>query len=571
MRYLLLLLASMMPFGLSAASKENAMITNLNVIRNAFHVRYAPLEWKKKNAKWDLDKKIDSAAQHIQKNPSLSVDHYQDLVRDLVFSAEDMGCMVLFYSTERAILPFEVEGAEERYFVTQVFEEALPLKTGDEILLFDQRPIAEVVKELKVGLFGKRDSVWNKAISEQMLTLRGAQFGLRNIPQGPITITYRSKSSGSEESFVTEWLYTPEEIHNNMVLSQEDPISQHPWRNNKRINPLHQMTRTARFQSNEMMESGEEKGFAFEQRKFLEGAMPPKSWILWETEKESPFKGCLFKTPSNRTIGYIRLPSFEYESEEAKKMAEAFGSLLRELQLKSEALVIDQTHHDLGGNLFYTYALLSMLTKKPLAVPPVRMKIDQKYALMSAKFAELTELLLLSLAEEEEEALHEITDGYHLDPDYYQRLIAGMRFVAEQWNAGHCMTEPFHPSGVDRILPHPAWRYHKPILLLVDYTNGNTSEIFAAILQDNQRAVIMGTETSGTMGQMCIESYPNRFGISGLIFQREILERKGRDSKENMSVIPDIPYSLTARDLTEGYADYYNAINQALEELLGTK
>lgn len=59
------LLLGLIPLSAFAINQEqlikNKMIADLDIIKNTFEVKYAPADWKKIYADWDLDEQIDLA------------------------------------------------------------------------------------------------------------------------------------------------------------------------------------------------------------------------------------------------------------------------------------------------------------------------------------------------------------------------------------------------------------------------------------------------------------------------------------------------------------------------------
>ncbi|MCR4295307.1 MAG: S41 family peptidase, partial [Elusimicrobia bacterium] len=126
-----------------------------------------------------------------------------------------------------------------------------------------------------------------------------------------------------------------------------------------------------------------------------------------------------------------------------------------------------------------------------------------------------------------------------------------------------------HVSGVDDIDPAPKAeeRYTKPILLLTNALDFSGGDFFPAILQDNQRATILGVRTAGAGG--IVRSFSvNQFGIDRLSATTSLAERPNGKPIENLGVTPEIPYEITARDLRTGFAEYRWKILKALDGLL---
>jgi hypothetical protein len=64
------------------------------------------------------------------------------------------------------------------------------------------------------------------------------------------------------------------------------------------------------------------------------------------------------------------------------------------------------------------------------------------------------------------------------------------------------------------------------------------------------------------------ETHSNLFGIEEYVITASIAERKDLNPIENLGVIPDILYSLTADDLQHSYRGYKKAVQNAVEGML---
>ena len=89
-----------------------------------------------------------------------------------------------------------------------------------------------------------------------------------------------------------------------------------------------------------------------------------------------------------------------------------------------------------------------------------------------------------------------------------------------------------------------------------------------AILQDNKRAKLFGSQTAGAGGYVHTFEFPNCHGIAKCSYTASIAERINLRKIENLGVTPDIEYQITAEDLQKGYQGYVDAVNQAVQTLL---
>ena len=107
-----------------------------------------------------------------------------------------------------------------------------------------------------------------------------------------------------------------------------------------------------------------------------------------------------------------------------------------------------------------------------------------------------------------------------------------------------------------------------PILLLVNELDFSCGDFFPSILQDNDRATIMGTRTAGAGGAVQGVEVPNLVGVGSMSFTTTIAERINQQPLENLGVTPDIEYQMTVEDMQNGFQGYKEAVLEAVEAIL---
>ena len=112
--------------------------------------------------------------------------------------------------------------------------------------------------------------------------------------------------------------------------------------------------------------------------------------------------------------------------------------------------------------------------------------------------------------------------------------------------------------------------YTKPILVLVNRLDFS-GDFFPAILQDNKRALIMGSPTAGAGGYVNKVVFPNMNGISYFSYTVSMAERKNSQPIENLGVAPDIYYEITENDLASRYEEYSEAILKVVDTMVESK
>lgn len=547
---------------------KGSMCRDLDFIRSAFESKYAPASWKKKFSDWDLATEIELAKERVRRGDGRSVKSYQRILHQLLNSTKDYHVGVTFYSTEQASLPFEVASANDHYYITYIDRDRLPVRSfpfneGDELVTFDKRPTDEVVQELLDSELANANLSTDKALAEIYLTLRRGKLG-HIVPRGPVSIAVKSAKTGQVSSHQIIWDYTPEKIKNPTACSVHQGVEsrvnwpaklgQHPFFR-KMLLPYFLLDNAPAIAKQEGSHHPNELGGR-------ESFIPPlSSQKLWETDASNPFYAYIFAHPdTRRNIGYVRIPHYTADELEVQN----FAAIISKFERETDALIIDQVNNP-GGSVFYLYALASMLTDHPLYTPRHRMTLTQEdifFALEAQK-----ELEKISSDDEARGVLGESFSGYPVSYQFSQFILNFFRFVIDEWNEGHTFTTPYYLYGVDQINPHPAVRYTKPILVLINGLDFSGGDFFPAILQDNRRVTLFGSRTAGAGGFVDGFSYPNLFGVAAIQYTASIAERMDNNPIENLGVIPDITYDLTQKDFQNNYEGYSTAVLKAVESI----
>lgn len=550
----------------SFTSPPKRMKNELEFIKGVFEVNYAPLEWKKDYVDLDLDLVFDKAKEKI--TPQTTTKQYQQILRTLFNSMCDYHVGVSFYSTESAHLPFMVKGAEGRYFICDIDREELPVTLfpfyeGDEIVAFDNKPIAKVLEQLRVQECGLGNTLeTDQAITEKMLTHRLGEKG-HCVPSGDAEL--RIKKYGTDDVFKVfiPWQYSKELVQDSAKLlnsSQQTTATFSEWDHD----PIRCMKESSLFDKMMVYPLWKRSFSDFDNKHYIgsrKSYIPLLGKKLWESSKEGHFYAYAFQTGTGKRIGYIRIAHYMGDEQEV----EEFCKHIKLLDNRTDALIIDQINNP-GGSVFYLYALASALTNKPLTTPKHHMSLTQEEVYMAVTV--LPQLEDIKNLKQAKECFGDTLGGYPVTMETVILMKTCLKFIINEWNSGKTHTGLTHLFGVDKIKPHPKARYTKPILLLTNSLDFSGGDFFPAIMQDNNRATIMGERTAGAGGYVQRTMYPNRNGVAEFHFTASIAKRDNSQPIENLGVTPDIIYQLTANDLENKYEDYCEQIVQTVELII---
>ncbi|NGX53919.1 MAG: hypothetical protein K1000chlam4_00640, partial [Chlamydiae bacterium] len=550
----------------SSETVKRRMISDLDFIKSVFEVKYAPRAWKQEYNGWDLDAEVENAKNKVLNDPQPTVKNFHVILKELFNSACDYHVGILFYSTEEAYLPFMVKGAQGRYYIVHVDRKkraSSDISVGDEILTFNGRPIAEVIAELREHECGQNTPETDQALAEMLLTARKGDYGTL-VPQGGVAITLRKKSSGAIRKVKVLWAYVPEKIPDlgkigasykcRALMQQpaeetfEKPLSKNPLFKKMMLCPTWERSLIKKVSNPHGL--GARRSF-----------IPALGEKLWQSEEHCSFDAYIFANRSGKKIGYIRIPHYLGDEEEV----EEFGEVISYFQRTTDALVVDQINNP-GGDVFYLYALASMLTDRPLYTPKHHLMLTQQEVNMAVQLLPLLEQIYDSATARD--LFGDTMSGYPVDFEMIRLFRQFCRFVIDEWNQGNLYTKPTFLLGIDDVRPHPHHRYTKPILLLTNALDFSGGDFFPAILQDSQRATVLGTRTAGAGGYVQPTQFPNQTGIMGFHLTGSLAERKNLKPLENLGVVPDIIYDLTPTDMQENHVGYVEAILSGVDSIL---
>lgn len=549
-------LLCLLPFSLFAGFRgtdKEGMLSDLETLRNEIEINYAPADWKKQHFGWNFNEEIGKAQQKILKEDSLSPRQYQQILRDIFNSFQDLHAGINFYSTEFAILPFLIQGVNHHYYVVWidphwVEDHDIPLEVGDEVLFFNDESIDTLIAQIQVSAYGPAENQTHRHLSELQLTIRDGA-SLPNVPHGNIKITYRKTNEVKPRTFCTEWKYLPEEIDNDFSIgfAKIPLLGQHPFFHKSRALPLYSRLK---------QHSPEYRSTLLGDKKSPFPAFGPVTW-----KSDSKIFDAYVYTLKGKSIGYVRIPDFYAEAEEA----EEFRKIIAVMQGRTKALIVDVMNNP-GGIGFYAYSLASMLTDKPLKNLPEEMTItheDMYFALQDIDW--------LSDIESDADAIDifgKDVGGFPVDKQLALSILSFANFIKEQFKAGKTITDPYPMEGLEYIQPHRKTRYTKPIVVLTNSLSISCGDLLPALLQDNQRAKILGEKTGGAGGFVLKKKYSNRFGVADFTLTGSLMYRLNSEPLENLGVTPDFPYEFTSRDYTANYQEFIQFVNQVMTDLI---
>ncbi len=581
---------------------QNALLADLQAIKYQVDSKYGPVDWKKTHLGWDLENEYEEARQTILSGQLTSVKDYQKLVKNFLFSTQDYHVGVTFYSTELAFAPFTIVRVKGHYYITEVNQQIKTqsaneifrieqvnldhlnrnlkkIERGDEVIALDGVPIEQAIEQIIDENFAGNRTTTGYNLATRTLFFRRARVGVK-VPTGNFKVTLCHQNEKKPFIVVLPWLHVPEWIENKKLrnilqinthltdANQSTLDHSLQWLQNKDFSvalakdllagPSHLLTEIDGddFESQIDCKKESEKKKPADMR--MKGFLPPLGKILWETSKSNKIYAYLYQNQFNQRVGYIYLPSFSFEGQYEELMNELI-EILHKFNKESHALVFDTTNNT-GGNLFFMYAILSLLTDKPLDLPTQSEIIIQEDVYHSA----VTYNQLSRISPEEIEGT---LSGYPFTKREVELIKNYSLEIINSWKAGKRFTDPIYLVGIDRVQPHPSVNYTKPLIILMNELNLSCGDFFPAILKDNGRATLFGQRTGGAGGYVKSYSHASQFGVEHFSLTASIAYRTSGNPIENLGVVPDIQQEITKKDILNNYQDYIQALNIEVKKL----
>lgn len=554
--------AGTLPSGNPETKKQikQQMLQELDVIQSVFAAQYGPGLWKVGHNGWDLNKQIAAAKAKVEATPNISMEQYHDVLRDFFNSTKDYHVSVSFNATAASSLPFGVIGSNGRYFIawidrTKLTEQAFPFKVGDEVVSFGGRKTADVVKDIQKRL-GSNTALTDRALASMILTSRKAASS-GNVQSGAVTVGVIPQGQKTAQTRQLTWDTTPESIRQDGIKFNALDFAA---KNKPLLPQMGDMTSPV----------GEQVGV--NDRLANPFSLGGKvSWVpelgekTWQSEDDATFNAYIYKNKAGKSIGVIRIPS--YEVDDAKGAVAEFAAVIKDFQSKTDALVIDQVNNP-GGAVLYLYALASLLSDRPLNTPPHHVAITREDVGQAQELLKVAPLVTNDAMAKR--LLGPEAQGYPVDYGFFKRMVDYSNFIVDQFNnKGKTLTDPVHIEGVDAINPSAVAQYTKPILLLINELDFSGGDFFPAIMQDNRRATLFGTRTAGAGGFIREVKIPNQVGVDHFVVTGSIAVRSSNQPIENLGVTADVQYAPTPADLQDGFKGYAAAVNAAVAKLIG--
>lgn len=564
------------------ALTEPQRTADLNQLAGFYAKNYAPYEWKRDLFGIDL-LRLNDWFQAIHKTDDLD---FQEVLIDYAASLNDAHVGVSFPSNFDAALPLRFDIYDGRVLIDAIDRTALPLAQfpfgiGDELIAFDGIPvrdaIAALAKYAQVGVPQITDR-----LAADLLTFRSQNF----FPHAPdlgdtAALRIRLDSSGVQNTWLVPW------FKSGTAITSQGPVpspGRRPYRLTRAATAAPAADDVAEAPLPRSRYRGADTGVVDDT---LPGYMEPLRPLLNAALTRAP-EGVLnfgTKTPvyamppgfvrrrggpssdffltgvfpaGGRTIGYIRIPSFSPPSTSV-----ALQQLDQEIAFftaNTDGLVVDVMRNP-GGNIVFGDSILQRVMPSPFRTLGFEIRATATWL---AAFANSVEAAQLSNA----------------PPQIISNLQNNFAEVlrAYQEQRGRSAPVALNPTGSVTLTPN-AVRYTKPLLVLIDEFSASAADMFAAIVQDNQRGPLFGMRTMGAGGS--VRNYQATAYTESSFSITVSLANRGRIVQtsdyppapyiENIGVRPDILQNyMTRENLMSAGTPFVQAFSTAIVNLIQT-
>lgn len=571
--------------------KQDAFLQELEAAKYTLGLKYCPTDWKAEYLNWSADTAFEYAKSQLVETDKLSTRDYQKVFRGFLGSLQDYHVSTIFYSTEWSAFPLSVKSVNERYFITgfdfrlsmnfldfgfefsdididRVDSELAKCHVGDELIKINGIPTKDVIEDLiDRELDGDRTPT-GYALAERMLFTRYGKRG-HLVPKGDFTITVKNHKNGKKKTLLLTWLHVDEWVNDPKTEKTLFDLSNPRHRLEKctakdySVSLAKELLKSPLSQIMSSSHNNNDDDNDWREKSFV----PPLGKILWETHIGSDFYAYIYQNEQMQKIGYMHIPDFDAGWWNADDYMNQWIAIIEKFEAETKALVVDLNDNP-GGDLFYMYGILSLLTDRPLKTPLNIETLVQEDIYNMAVLYNMITYEPEDTETDDQISLFDSISGYPLDKEALKKIADYFLSVIDQWNAGATRTKPQHVFGIDLVMPHPKANYTKPILLLINELDFSCGDLFPAILQDNERAVLFGKKTAGAGGDVRPYFQTSRFGIMQYSLTASLAYRLNGDVIENLGVKPDVAYKFSQLDLQFGFSDYIKAVNRHVYQLI---
>ena len=529
-------------------------LADFSQLVNTIQRYYGPLHWKKQSVGLDFPALVEEFRGKVASAQNDS--EFYRLLAQFISGLKDAHVSPIIPSTYRSSLGFVCDLVEGKVLIETIDrlrlpEILFPFKKGDQLLAINGVGVEALMAEVgKVGNTGFELSA--KRISAARLTSRRESSGLA-VPKGVATITVLPKGAAQPVTVTATWIVAGTPLvelddlaglmstsgFNAMRTASDGASLKAQLQNLSMFNLV-----LPRAQLEDWARSGvSDIGSMKSMFKLPEGAKEVEG---------SPVTAAIYEA-AGKKIGIVRIPSYTIEG-----MTEVLVQLLAIMEENTDVLVIDQTNNP-GGSVSQVSDIVSLFADKSYK--------DMDFEIRPS----------LAWLKSFQDVNTQLDDMLKADPADAVANALKARFsyleteVRESLTEKRFLTNPVSLNLVGTfgmIQPAETGRYTKPVLMLINELDFSGGDAFPAIMKDNGRVTLFGTQTSGAGGNVR-EYGPLANSFFKLNMTESLMVRPNGKYMENRGVVPDVQYTVTEDDFMNDYRNYVKAFTAEALKLTG--
>jgi len=519
-------------------------------LASLFAKHYAPLEWKKRLLGVDALQITPWLARIRRSQDDLD---FLEICAEYAASLNDAHASFFNGSSFAADSGLFVDIYDGKVLIEAINRLLLPARqfpfeVGDELVAVDGKPVDQFIREYsRVMKVGHEQAT--RRLAADLIVFR-PQLTIPRAHEIPEASDFDiRRRDGTMETHKITWDKFGYPLERLGPVPSPNPFKVHSPRMRDEsegyLKPLMEMQnwsvrrRAPGFQRHREAAAGE--GFVLGWGRRAPPFAPPPNLVqrLGRFPSEFHFSGTY--TAGGKRLGYLRIPSFA-----PPNATIAVREMLTEIlffQANTDGLVVDIMRNDGGGCYLLTAA--SLLMKERFHVPgqQVRPSLSTINSFQQS----------VEVAREVRAAPWVIT----LLENYLSQLV-----TAYKENRGTTGPLPLCSLSFEeepaRDFNGGLISYTKPMILLIDEFSSSAAEIFAAVIQDNRRGLLVGSRTMGAGGTTSLSGFDagvySETGVSmtfSLLTRRDPVSVPGFPDApfiENIGVHPDVPLEFMTEE-----------------------
>jgi len=536
-----------------AALSSEQRLSDFAQLVNIFQRNYGPLRWKKTSVGLDFEKHVAEYKSRIA--AARNDAEFYNLLARFTAGLKDGHVTAIVPSTLRANLGFTVDLIEGKVLIETVdrlrLPEALfPFKKGDQLISLGNKPVEQIIADM-VAVSDTGHAPSANRIAASRITARRQDRGYA-IPKGVTTVSVLPKGAAQPITVTATWILTGSalvELDDLERLSDDDTGAVPTAASGKEL--LAQLKKMPEFNS----VLSEAKIEELHQIGITDIGSPKSMFKLPANAKVVPgipVTAAIYEA-AGKKIGVIRVNSYMDDG-----LTEVVARALQVMERETDALVIDQTNNP-GGSVALVPEIVGLFAEKTYKDMDFKIRPSlnwlKKFADINAKVAELLK------ADPNDFAGNALKARFEYLESEVRDALAEKRFLSKPISLNLTGT-------YGTIQTNPVVRYTKPVLLLINEFDFSGGDAFPAIMKDNGRVTIFGTQTSGAGGNVA-EYGPLANSFFKLQLTESLMVRPNGEYVENRGVVPDVKYDITEDDFMNDYRGYVKAFTVEALKLAG--